>query len=87
MSLGFPTRSDTNRVVQTWKMGRGLKFRIYDIEGLYDLRSKNKGADQLCGYLTADLRLCFHICKNQFFSYLGSNLLLSLPGYGYLTVV
>ena len=26
--------------------------------------SKNKGADQLCSYCEADLRLCFHLCKN-----------------------
>ena len=25
--------------------------------------SENKGADQLCGYHTADLHLCFRICK------------------------
>ena len=24
---------------------------------------KNKVADQLCSYCTADLRLCFHICR------------------------
>ena len=27
-SSGFPTRSDTNRAVQSHKMARGLKFRI-----------------------------------------------------------
>ena len=27
-SSGFPTRSDTNRAVQTQKIARGLKFRI-----------------------------------------------------------
>ena len=25
--------------------------------------SENKGADQLCGYRKADLRLCFHIYR------------------------
>ena len=25
--------------------------------------AKNKGADQLCSYCTADLRLCFRICR------------------------
>ena len=30
---------------------------------MYYLCSENKGADQLCGYHTADLLLCFHICK------------------------
>ena len=28
--------------------------------------SENKGADQLGAYRTADLRLCFHICKKRF---------------------
>ena len=32
------------------------------------VRLENKGADQLCGYCTADLRLCFCICKNLVFS-------------------
>ena len=41
------------------------------MQGLYYLCSKSKGADQLRGYRatdlpTADLRLCFHICKNRF---------------------
>ena len=30
-------------------MARGLKFWIYEVEGLYYLCSKNKGADQLHG--------------------------------------
>ena len=33
--------------------------------GLNYLCSENKGADQLCGYSAADLRLCFHIFKKQ----------------------
>ena len=43
----FPTRSDTNQAVQPHKMARGLKFRIKEVEGLYYLCSKTKGADQL----------------------------------------
>ena len=35
--------------------------------------SENKGADQLCGYREADLRLCFRICKKPVFSRRGSN--------------
>ena len=31
----FPTWSDTNRAVQPQKTARGLKFRIWKIEGLY----------------------------------------------------
>ena len=38
-----------------------------------NLCSKNKGVDQLCGYRTADLHLCFPIyAKNQVFSCCGS---------------
>ena len=65
---GFPTRSHTNRAVQPQKMARGLRFRIYVVEGLYYQCSENKGADQLRGYREADLRLCFHICKKPVFS-------------------
>ena len=51
---------------------------MYEVEGLYYLCSKNKGADQLRGYREADLRLCFRICKKNVFlmarliSYFGS---------------
>ena len=44
-------------------MARGLKFSIYEVEGLYCLCSENKGTDQLRGYREADLLLCFRICK------------------------
>ena len=64
----FPTWSDTNWAVQLQKMARGLKFRIWKVEGLYYPCSKKKGADQLHGYLEADLRLCFRICKKPVFS-------------------
>ena len=65
-SSGFPTGSDTNWAVQLQKVARGLKFRIYEVEGLYYLCSENKGADQLRGYREADLRLCFRIYKIRF---------------------
>ena len=68
LSSGIPTRSDTNRAVRPQKMARGLKFRIQKVENLYYLCSENEGADQLLGYLAADLRLCLRICKNQVFS-------------------
>ena len=64
----FPTRSDTNQAVQLQKMIRGLKFRIWKVEGLYYLCNENKGADQLRGYREAYLRLCFRICKMLVFS-------------------
>ena len=64
---------DTNWAVQPQKMDRGLKFRILVVEELYYPYSENKGADQLCGYREADLRLCFRICKKPVFSRKGSN--------------
>ena len=47
----------------------GYRLEISDLasRGIV-LCSKNKGADQLRGYREADLRLCFRICKNPFFS-------------------
>ena len=59
----FPTRCDRNRPVQPQKQARCLNVE----EKLYYPSSENKGADQLCSYCTADLRLCFRICKNHFF--------------------
>ena len=70
---GFRPGSDINRAVQLLNMARGLKFWIYEVEGLYYPCSENKGADQLCGYRTTDLRLCFRICKNPAFSLRGLN--------------
>ena len=46
----FPTRSDTNQAVQSQKITRGWKFRIYKVEKLHYSCRENKGADQ---------RLCF----------------------------
>ena len=59
LSSGFLTRLDTNLAVRSQKIARGLKFHILDVEGLYYLWSKNKGADQLWYYHTAALRFCF----------------------------
>ena len=64
----FPTWSDTNQTVQLQQMARDLKFRIYEVEGLYYPFSENKGADQLRSYREADLRLCFRICKMLVFA-------------------
>ena len=63
---GFPTRSDTNRAVQSQKMARNFRFR--KVEGLHYLCNENNGADQLHSYCAADLRLCFRICKKSVFS-------------------
>ena len=67
--FGFPTRSHANRAVQPLKMARSLKFRIYEVEGLYYRGIENKGADQLRGYREADLRLCFRIYAKKRFSH------------------
>ena len=50
-------------------MPSGFKFRIYEVEGLHFLSSENKGADQLCGYRTADQHLCFRIYAQSRFSH------------------
>ena len=49
-----------NQAVQIQKMARDLKFGIKEIEGLFYLCTKNKGADQLHGFCAADLHLCFY---------------------------
>ena len=59
------TRSDTNQAVQSQNKARSLKLWIYVEEELYYPCGENKGADQLCSCCTADLRLCFRICKLQ----------------------
>ena len=79
-TFSFPTWSNTNQAVQPQKMARGLKFRIWKVEGLYYLCSENKGADQLRGYREADLRLCFRICKTLVFSR-GGSILFSVATY------
>ena len=48
-------------------MSRGLKFRIYKVEGLYYLSSENKGADQLRGHI-CKTHIYSHICKMFVFS-------------------
>ena len=52
LSLGFPTRFDTNRAVRPQKMDRGLKIQIQEVEGLY--------------YMAIKLFNCSFIHKNLF---------------------
>ena len=61
-TIWVPTRSDTNRPVQSQKMVRSLKFRILEEEELYYPRSENKGADQLriCAFVFAYVD-CFFV--------------------------
>ena len=60
---GFLTRSDTKLTVQPQKMARDLKFQIEEVEGLYYLCCKNKGADQLrsliCAFVFAYAKIRF----------------------------
>ena len=79
MSTGCPSRSDTKWAEHPQKMARGLKFLIEEEEGFCYLCRQNKGVDQLCGHRTADLRLCFRICKKQFSWCCSSNVTQILP--------
>ena len=49
----------------TCKIVRGT-HAISDLGIVLYLFSENKGADQLSGYLTAELCLCFRTCKTGF---------------------
>ena len=80
LSSGFPNRFDTDWAKQAQETSRGLKFWIKEADGVSYLCSENKGADQLRGYHTFDLHLCFRISKKQVFS-LGGFVLV----YGQLT--
>ena len=65
--LGVSDKSDTNQAIQPQMMARGLKFRIYEVEGSYYPCSQTNGADQLRSYCAAHLRRCFHIMQNAGF--------------------
>ena len=60
--------SSTDFKVMIYRIYSKAVFRTWEVEGLYYLCSENKGADQLCDYRTADLRLCFRKGKKQVFS-------------------
>ena len=75
-TISVPTRSDTNRAVQSQNKARSLKFRIYEEEELYYPCSENKGADQLRSYCEADLCLCFAYA-DCWFSCASAHILLS----------
>ena len=68
----FPTRSYTNRPVESQKKARSLKFQIKMKRDCTICVAKTKALNQLCSYCEADLHLCFRIVKNQFFSRCGS---------------
>ena len=65
-NFGFRPGPTKNQPIQSQKQARSLKFQIYQEEGLYLLCSENgenKDDNQLCSYCTADLHLCFRICR------------------------
>ena len=80
--MWLSNRSDRYWQVASQKMTRSLKFRILEEEGLhnYFTSSENKGADQLRSYPEADLRLCFRLYANCWFSHEAA--LKSTPIYG-----
>ena len=47
-------------------MVKRLEIPDLVVEGSCYLCTESKGADQLCGHLTADLRLCFRTYKSRF---------------------
>ena len=83
LTLGFPTRSDTNQAVQLQKMARGLKFRIKEVDGLYYLCNGSKSADQLRSNRTADQRLCFLAYAKSRFSHLDKAMKMFLRSFSF----
>ena len=67
-SSEFPTKPDIYRLVQAQKQARRLKLEFKKKRDCTIHVVKNNGADLLCIYCTADLRLCFRTCKNPVFS-------------------
>ena len=74
-------------------MAKGLTFPIKKVEGLYYPGSENKPADQLHGYIAADLCLFLHMQKAGFLmtpliinmlEFLKNLYCRTLPGHGSL---
>ena len=67
LSSGLATRPDKNRAVQSQKMARCLKFRIYEVDGLYYLSSEKTKALISC-IVTVQLKyaFCFINAKSRF---------------------
>ena len=71
--FGFLTRYDTNQAHQPQEMARGLNLLI-----LKFLWSENRDADELPGYNTAYLGLCFRIKLAQTAGFLMTRLISSM---------
>ena len=63
----------SGELFQDYACNFGLINIINFIEELYYPCRENKGADQLCSYCEADLRLCFRLSRLMFFPRVGSN--------------
>ena len=70
---GFTDTSDMSHNVRKpvfrvsdQKMAKGMKFRIWKVEGLYHLCSENKGADQLAVPAKLICAFVFAHAKSQF---------------------
>ena len=59
----FGVSDQVQRKPPSEKKATSLEFRTFEEEKLYYPCSENKGADQLCSFCTADLRLCFRVGK------------------------
>ena len=66
--FGFPIRSDTNGAVQPRNMARGMKFWIWEVEGLYYLCSKNKSTDQLSDTVQQIYAFEFAYAESKFYN-------------------
>ena len=58
-SVTTKTCNPTEIAAQPQSMARGLKFQIMEVEGLYNLCSKNKGADQQVFSCSYRIAKCF----------------------------
>ena len=66
--------SDTNRAVRRQKIAkaaRGLKFLIKEVEGLYYLCSKNKGAQLICAFVLAYAKSRFSMTRQLIYVFYG----------------
>ena len=57
--IWVPTRSDTNRTVQSQKMLEAGNFGVEKVEEVYYPCSENKGADQLRSLFSSMQIVCF----------------------------
>ena len=76
--LSFPIRSDTNWAVQPQKMARGLKFLIYEVEGLIIYSTKSKALISCANPAQLICVFVFAYAKSRF-SHDAANFILYIP--------